>query len=211
MAFQPWMVWIAAAVLYLLFRLWYDNWRGRIRPDEIEALIARAEAIWPPGLNDMAQIRRFLEEDDGREFLMVNLIRVRPGMVADPVTGRSRSGLSLLKAYFAVFAPTLIATGGLPLLSYRKISGYVDALNVPPDPGWSIAGLMRYRSRRDMMRLATDPGFIRAHGLKMAALTHAMAFPAQPISTLVAGPRLAVALVLALAAALAQSAWMAVL
>jgi hypothetical protein len=207
MEFRPWMIWIVAAVLYVVFRLWYDNWRGPIRRHEIDALVSRAEAIWPAGLNDMVQIRRFLEEDDGREFLMVNLIRIRSGAVTDPISGEIRSGLSLLKAYFAVFAPTLIASGGLPLLSYRKISGYVDALNVPPDPGWSIAGLMRYRSRKDMMKLATDEAFIRAHGLKMAALTHAMAFPAQPISTLVAGPRTAVALVLALGAALFQLFW----
>ncbi|MBX9614355.1 MAG: hypothetical protein K2X25_02050 [Caulobacteraceae bacterium] len=207
---HPWMIWAGAAVLYALFRLWYDNWRGAIRPREIEVFMGRAEALWPPGLNDLDQIRRFLEADDGREFIMVNLIRVRPGEVADPVTGQGRSGLSLLRAYFAVFAPTLIAGGGLPLLSYRKVSGYVDALNVPADPGWSVAGLMRYRSRRDMMVLATNANFLRAHELKMAALTHAMAFPAQPISTLVAGPRLAVALGLALAAALGHLVWLSV-
>jgi hypothetical protein len=203
------MLWAAAAAVYLGFRLWYDNWRGPIRPGEIDRLMARAEALWPAGLNDLGQIRRFLETDDGREFIMVNLIRVRPGEVAEPVTGQVRSGLSLLKAYFAVFAPTLIVNGGLPLLSYRKISGYVDALNVPPDPGWSVAGLMRYRSRRDMMVLATNARFLEAHGLKMAALTHAMAFPARPISSLVAGPRLALGLILALAAALGHLIWTA--
>ncbi|WP_396593508.1 hypothetical protein [Brevundimonas sp. R86498] len=207
---HPWMLWAAAALLYAGFRLWYDNWRGPVRPREIEAFMARAEALWPPGLNNLDQIRRFLETDDGREFIMVNLIRVRTGDVADPVTGQSRSGLSLLRAYFAVFAPTLIAGGGLPLLSYRKISGYVDPLNVPPDPGWTVAGLMRYRSRRDMMVLATDANFLRAHELKMAALTHAMAFPAQAVSTLVAGPRLAVAMGLALAAALGHLVWLTV-
>lgn len=204
------MLWAGAAVLYGLFRLWYDNWRGPIRSREIERFMARAEALWPPGLNDLDQIRRFLEADDGHEFIMVNLIRVRPGEVADPVTGQTRSSLSLLRAYFAVFAPTLIAGGGLPLLSYRKISGYVDALNVPPDPGWSVVGLMRYRSRRDMMVLATNASFLQAHELKMAALTHAMAFPAQPLSGLVAGPRLAVALGLALAAALGHLVWLSV-
>lgn len=206
---HPWMIWAAAAGLYLGFRLWYDNWRGPLQPHEIDHFMARAEALWPAGLNDMDQIRRFLEEDDGREFIMVNLIRVRPGQVADPATGQDRSGRSMLKAYFAVFAPTLIVNGGLPLLNYRKISGYVDALNVPQDPGWSITGLMRYRSRRDMMVLATNPRFLQAHELKMAALTHAMAFPARPLSGLVAGPRLALALMLGLTAALGHLIWTA--
>jgi hypothetical protein len=166
MSFHPWMGWALAAGLYLIFRLWYDNWRGPLKPHEIEAFMARAEALWPEGLNDMAVIRRFLEKDDGREFIMCNL------------------------------------------LTCRKVSAYVDPLNVPPDPGWSLVGLMRYRSRRDMMVLSTNAAFLRAHEYKMVALTHAMAFPAQPVSSLVAGPRTAVALVLTLAAALTHLAWL---
>ena len=208
MNLQPWMAWALAASLYVLFRLWYDNWRGPLRPHEIEKFMARAEALWPDNLHDMALIRRFLDEDDGREFFMCNLIRVRSEPAIDPFSGKTRSGLDLLKHYFSVFAPTLIAGGGLPLLTYRKISTYVDPLNVPPDPGWSLVGLMRYRSRRDMMVLSTNAAFLRAHQYKMVALTHAMAFPTQPVSSLVAGPRTAVGLGLVLAAALTHLAWL---
>ena len=205
---HPWMIWALAAGLYLIFRLWYDNWRGPLRPHEVEAFVARAEALWPQGLNDMTLIRRFLEQDDGREFFMFNLIRIRREPAADPVSGKIRSGTDLMKHYFSVFAPTLIAGGGIPLLTYRKVSTYVDPLNVPADPGWSLVGLMRYRSRRDMMVLSTNDAFLRAHEYKMVALTHAMAFPTQPVSTLVAGPRVAVAGVLVLAAALTHLAWL---
>jgi hypothetical protein len=206
MSFDPWMGWALAAGLYVIFRLWYDNWRGPLRPHEVETFMARAEALWPEGLNDMAVIRRFLEKDDGREFIMCNLIRIRTDPAIDPVSGRTRSGTDLMKHYFSVFAPTLIAGGGVPLLTCRKIAAYVDPLNVPPDPGWSLVGLMRYRSRRDMMVLSTNAAFLRAHEYKMVALTHAMAFPAQPVTSLVAGPRTAVFLVLTLAAALTHLA-----
>jgi hypothetical protein len=67
---------------------------------------------------------------------------------------------------------------------------------------------MRYRSRRDLMVLSTNAAFLKAHEYKMVALTHAMAFPTQPVSTLVAGPRLAVGGVLVLAAALTHLAWL---
>ena len=137
---------------------------------------------------------------------MCNLIRIRTEPATDPVSGRTRSGTDLMKHYFSVFAPTLIAGGGVPLLTCRKIAAYVDPLNVPPDPGWSLVGLMRYRSRRDMMVLSTNAAFLRAHEYKMVALTHAMAFPAQPVTSLVAGPRTAVFLVLTLAAALTHLA-----
>jgi len=54
------MIWALAAGLYLIFRLWYDNWRGPLRPHEVEDFVARAAALWPQGLNDRTLIRRFL-------------------------------------------------------------------------------------------------------------------------------------------------------
>ena len=47
MSFDPWMGWALAAGLYVIFRVWYDNWRGPLRPHEIESFMARAEALWP--------------------------------------------------------------------------------------------------------------------------------------------------------------------
>lgn len=60
MNIHPWMIWALAAGLYLIFRLWYDNWRGPLRPHEVEDFVARAAALWPQGLNDRTLIRRFL-------------------------------------------------------------------------------------------------------------------------------------------------------
>ena len=35
-----WWVWAVAAALYIGFRLFYDNWRGRLTPEEIETMLA---------------------------------------------------------------------------------------------------------------------------------------------------------------------------
>jgi len=32
-------VWLGAAVVYLAFRAWYDNWRGPLRAEEIAAYL----------------------------------------------------------------------------------------------------------------------------------------------------------------------------
>ena len=72
-----------------------------------------------------------------------------------------------------------------------------------PDPGWSFSGVVRYRSRRDMIELATDPAFGPAHAYKIAAMPRTLAFPAAP-GQVVFGVRPFVLLALALAAALAQ-------
>ena len=87
-----------------------------------------------------------------------------------------------------------------------KIGGYVDAWRVAPDPGWTLFGTMRYRSRRDLMQLVTDPRFLAMHPFKLAGTAETFSFPTRPVLTLFAGPRLWVGLVIALVAALAQLA-----
>ena len=65
--------------------------------------------------------------------------------------------------------------------------------------------MIRYRSRRDMMELATDPAFEPAHVFKVASMANTLAFPLRP-AFVVLGPRVWVALLLALLAALGQLA-----
>ena len=111
-----------------------------------------------------------------------------------------------MREYIRGFLPVLIRHGGHPALQAAKIGGYVDAWNVPPDPGWTIVGMMRYRSRRDMAELSTDPRFTAAHPFKIAAIPVTASFPTAPGFALLLGPRVWVALVLALVAALLQLA-----
>jgi hypothetical protein len=199
-------IWLGAAGLYAVFRLWYDSWRGPLRPEEVEPLLAALRETPGAALNDLDTLRRFLESDDGREFIMLNLVRVAPGEVPHPTTGVPTPAARLLREYIAGFLPALLRRGGHPALQARKVGGYVDAWNVAPDPGWSFVGMMRYRSRRDMMKLAVDPRFTAAHPMKAAALPVTFSFPTALGPGLLLGPRVWLALVLALGAALLQIA-----
>ena len=199
-------IWLAAGVAYLAFRAWYDNWRGPLRRDEIATYLERIEASALTELNDLETLRRFMEDDDGREFVMLNLVRLNPEPAPHPETGEPTPAPQLLRAYLGTFLPQLLRRAGHPLLQARKVGGYVDAWNVEPDPGWSFIGYMRYRSRRDMLELVTAPSFLAAHPFKAAALPKTFSFPTQPAISLYAGPRIWVGLVLALVAALAHLA-----
>lgn len=199
-------IWGGAAVAYGAFRLWYDGWRRPLRPDEIERFLAALAGTPGAELNDLAVLRRFLEDDDGREFVMANLVRIAPGEVAHPRTGAPTAALALMREYIRGFLPTLLKRGGVPMLQARKIGGYVDAWNTPSDPGWTLVGMMRYRSRRDMAALATDPRFVAAHPFKAAAIPVTFSFPTTLGPGLLLGPRVWLALALALAAALLQLA-----
>jgi hypothetical protein len=199
-------IWLAAALVYAGFRAWYDNWRGTLRPDEIDRFVAALRGTPGGDVNDLDTLRRFFEADDGREFYMLNLVKLAAGELSHPKTGAPTRAGALMREYIRGFLPVLIRHGGHPALQAAKVGGYVDAWNVPPDPGWTIVGWVRYRSRRDMAELATDPRFTAAHPFKIAAIPVTASFPTKPSFALLLGPRVWVALVLALVAALLQLA-----
>jgi hypothetical protein len=202
---NPWL-WAGALAVYVLFRAWYDNWRGPLKPAEIEAIMARVESGKAAEYNDPAKLRAFLEADDGREFFMFNLVKIAGGEAPHPETGAPTPRQALMQRYTRTFIPALIARGGHPALAARKIAGYIDAWKVGPDPGWSIIGYMRYRSRRDMIAMATHPRFQAIHDFKILGTAETFSFPTRPILMLLMPPRLSVALLLLLVAAFAQIA-----
>ena len=197
-----WWVWPIALTLYLAFRAWYDNWRGPLSPAEIEAFLAETGKTKVGEHPDRAVIRAFLEADDGKEFIMSNLVRVHPHEVPHPLNAKPTLGLNLLQDYGRRFVKVLAAHGGHPMLVMRKVGGYVDSWNTPPDPGWHVVGAMRYRSRRDMMKLAINPSLREVHPLKTAGTAMTFSFPAQVMMSFALRPRSWVALVLALLASL---------
>lgn len=203
---SPTAIWGVAILLYVGFRAWYDNWRGPLSAAEISMYMARIEGTSTAEMNDVDALRRFLEEDDGREFAMLNLVRLHPEPVAHPVTGEPVGARQLLLGYLRGFVPALVRRGGVPLLQARKIGPYVDAWGSESDPGWSIVGYMRYRSRRDLISTATDPRFLEIHPLKIAAISNTFSFPTRPGGGAFLGPRIWVALALALCASLVQLA-----
>jgi len=198
--------WATAAALYGLFLAWYLSWRGPMSAAEIETALAKllASSLEMDGRNQIETLQRFLEADDGRPFYMLNLVRLAAEPIADPETGQMRPARDLMSEYTRVFLPALFARGGHPAIAARKVGGYFDAWGVEADPGWSIVGYMRYRSRRDLAALVVDPRFSGAHEFKFAAMPQTYSFPTQPQIMTLATPTVWVGLVLALAAALAH-------
>lgn len=201
------IIWGTALLLYAVFRLWYDNWNGPVKPHEVEAFLDSIGDKLEETGNSRSILKTFLEQDDGREFLMLNLVKAEMREVEDPRTGQRVRGTALLKRYSERFMPVLLARGGHPAIVGRKVGGYIDAWNTPADPGWTLFGLMRYRSRRDMMRLALDPNFIAAHPEKILGTPVTFSFPTHRMLSLYLTPRLSVLLLLTLAAALTQLAF----
>ena len=202
---MAWLIWGNAVLLYLAFRLWYDGLRRPLTREEIDAFLAEVHAKYGGG-NDPAVLRQFLEADDGKEFVMLNLVKVEQGMVADPKTGEQVPGPQMMRRYSDPFVRALIRRGGHPGMVGRKVGPYVDAWNVEADPGWTIFGLMRYRSRRDLIAMVRNPLFAEVHPYKLLGIPTTFSFPTQREVSVYMGPRAWVALVLALGAALVHLA-----
>lgn len=201
-------VWGLALVLYAGFLGWYQNWRGPLKPAEVEALVEtmRANSTEATDRNSLDAIKAFFLADDGREFFMLNLVRLAPGDIPDPETGQPRPAREVMAGYTRMFLPALFARGGHPAIAARKIGPFVDTWGVPADPDWTMIGYMRYRSRRDLAHLVCDPRFNGAHEFKFAAMPQTASFPTRPMMMFLPSPRIWVGLAIALAAALAQIA-----
>jgi len=196
-------IWAGAAFLYLIFALWYFNWKGPLKPDEIDKYVELISTSQSP--TDTEVIRKFLEEDDGKEFIMLNLVRFHEGKIVHPDTGEKTDGQALVQDYLGPFMKALFKRGGHPVILSRKRGGYIDSWNASADEGFQVVGSMRYRSRRDMMILVTDPRFGDSHKYKLAAIDGTISFPTQSFMSTFLSPKIWVALLLILLASLAQN------
>jgi hypothetical protein len=199
------LIWGTAAILYAAFFFWYNSLRGPLKPAEVDAYIDRLRTLSEATTERLAPVRAFLEADDGREFFMLNLIRLHDGSVKDPGSGQLKPAREVLSGYSRFFLAALFRRAGHPAFGGRVAARYIEHWGTEPDPGWTMAVTMRYRSRRDMMELATDPRFIPAHAYKIAAMANTLALPVAPGYVLF-GARVSCALILALIAALTHLA-----
>ena len=66
-------LWLVPGVLYAGFCFWYTNTGGALSDDEITMFVQQMERTGR-GPQEIVNMRRFMEEDTGRQFLMVNIM-----------------------------------------------------------------------------------------------------------------------------------------
>ena len=186
-------IWIIALSLYAVFWLWYCGAKGRLSKHEIETFISICEAR---GLSERAlsNIRTFLEQDDGKEFFMVNLVEIK---------SPKRESRKLLMGYFKKFMSGMIPKGGHPFFLAEAAATNIENLNCDHSDNWSSAGIIRYRSRRDFAQVVLKTFGSEHHADKLSSLEKTLAFPSTT-TLLIGSPRIIVALVLGLVASIIQ-------
>jgi len=168
--------------LYLLVWVWYA---GRPRPlsaAEIGHFVADLRSCMPTQAQAamVEQVHRISQGDDGRPFVMHNLVRYRPQArypANHPLQAETSARAADERYGRAIFWP-LLRHGSLPIFIARRKGGFVE----PEDADqWHYVAMVRYRSRRDFLRFALH---IERAGLtvhKWAAIEKTHIFPVQPL------------------------------
>jgi hypothetical protein len=187
---------IIAAVAYLAFLAWYEGWpRHPLSPAEVETYHTKMKSQRAPqgeaAIAMLERFRAFAAGDDGGEFHMINLLR----------WSRADVNAEAHKRYMRAWSKAAVPRASHPI--YRgKVAGKVQG-NLE-DRLWDDVALMRYRSRRDLLKIITDEAFMREQGQKGIAVEYTDAYPATPM-ILLGSPRVLVFVIL-LVVALALAA-----
>jgi len=167
--------WSSAAILVLLFLLWHGAFEGPLTEDKVEYYLERFREKNPDA--DTAYLRQFLEEDDGKAVVMVNAIKLYETPIEVNGQRFGDSSDEALNEYTSFVLPYLLRRGSYPLYSGTAVFYSVEHWGIDNAEEWSSGALMRYRSRRVMMEMATDPVFEQFHDAKIAAMEKTIAFP----------------------------------
>ena len=175
---------LAVAALYGAFLLWYGGRGKPLSAAEIESglrqLAGRNQD--PHGQALLQDVRDLLANDDGREFVMQNLVRYRPRALYPPGHAYGDDPRAADRRYGRAILWPLLRRACVLVFVARRSGRFIDP---PGAEAWHYVAMVRYRSRRDFLNFALEieRGDIVMHKWAAIATTHV--FPVQPLLSLV--------------------------
>lgn len=174
-------VWLVCGVIYVAFFSWYTSFGGPLTDEEIDTFIAKFASRTPaPPPEALASLREFMEADTGDDFVMLNVIDMyeTPLQIEGVEPGESSS--EVMDKYMAYMYPALFSRACHPVAMGTAANHAMDLMNAPGMDSWTTGALMRYRSRRDLFEISSNPEFQGSHEFKVAAMAKTIAFPLDP-------------------------------
>ncbi len=169
-------LWIIASALYLAFFAWYTDFRPPLSDQEVDQFIATKLA----GGSDPEVIYRaekLFRNDTGRQFLMINAMdyNENPGPVEGAKPGETAE--DLLARYLEHMLPAMLARASHPVIMGEVYSTSFDLAGIENAEVWDSGSIFRYRSRRTLFDIVSNPEFAGQHHFKHAAISKTIAFP----------------------------------
>lgn len=169
-------LWLISGLIYLVFFSWYTDFRPPLTDQEVDQFVAEklANGADPETIALAANLFR---SDSGRQFLMINAIdyNENPGVVEGAAPGAT--GRDLMAHYLEHMLPAMLTRASHPVIMGRAFSTSLDVVGIENAKVWDSGAIVRYRSRRTLFDILSNPEFVGSHHFKHAALTKTIAFP----------------------------------
>ena len=170
--------WVIFLLLYLGFFVWYTNLSGPLSEEEINLVIKRIDnGETTISEEDRSNFIKFLRNDDGGDFYMVNFLDLNENPPVMENTGESASASDLLDFYMEYMYPELFIRASHPVFGGEVSANAIDHLGAEETKEWDRTAIMRYRSIRDMLEIANNEIFSKRHEYKTNALIKTIAIP----------------------------------
>ena len=166
--------------------------QGPLSQQEIDHYLGKINAT----PEELASFRRFMEDDDGDDFVMINIMEMYDTPLQIEGVEPGETTAEVLAKYMEYMFPAMLSRASHPVFQGQAASlRAMDTMNAVGMETWSGAAGVRYRSRRDMIEISSNPMFTGRYEFKVAALAKTIAFPVAPFNYL-GDPRLVLALLL---------------
>jgi len=177
-------VWISLLVIYSSFFIWYTDLGGKLTDDEIEYYANKFESnalkdgrVLEPQIKELLQ--KFVEEDSGKQFIMVNVIDMSENPTFPDGTVSEESPDVLMNEYMEHMYSELLKRASHPVYMGSAVNNSMDLVGIENAEVWERAALFRYKSRRAFLEIVTHPKMNCKHKYKIAALEKTIAFPVE--------------------------------
>ena len=122
---------------------------------------------------------KFMEEDDGKDFFMVNFLDYNESPETMPATGKGASSSNLMNYYMEYMYPEMFKRASHPVFFSDVFFPAMDIVSAEGMEDWDNVAFVRYRSRKDMLEIGLNPIFDERHLYKIEALDKTIAIPVE--------------------------------
>lgn len=178
-------VWVPLLAIYLVFLWWYGGHGVPLSRAEIDAALddLKTQAKGEAAEHLLSELEQLLANDDGKEFIMQNLVRYRAQAMYPPGYDFDPDPRAADRRYGRLILPHLLRYGNFPIFIARRIGRFVEPSGVDI---WHYVAMVRYRSRRDFLRFARSIARDDIDVHKWAAIERTQIFPVRPLISLFA-------------------------
>ena len=194
------LLWGIPTLIWLAFAAWYTDFGGPLTDSEIEQALVALERRGMVA-ERFAQFEKFLREDSGNQFLMVNNIDMSDAPPPMPGFGPDATAEDYNDHYMEHMYPQLLSRACHPIFFGNGLGVGIDVQGIQGAYDWDLAALFRYKSRRAFVEVVTHPEMGARHAYKHAAMDKTIAYPVEP-GLYVSDLRILLFLILGLMAAL---------